>query len=289
MPNPNLTMLGLPMKIRRRSVLVHPPRSGLRGRLVLPGSKSITNRALLIAALANGSSTLTGALSSDDTLYMAEALRQMGVSVNSRQPDGVHRGQHRNAQSAVEASVSPAMPGPPCAFSPPRQRRVRGTVVVDGDEHMRRRPHRSARGGFAGLGRGGHETANCPPVTIHGTGGFTRDQVEIDGSLSSQFISAVMMTARRAVPGRSISPFPMPTSADAAISTSRRRSWKPLAVVSFQPARRRGASSRPATSHAPMPSSPDASAATYLWAAERLTRGQIELGTQPDRMSQPDA
>src|SRR5262245_48998618 len=74
------------MKTRRRSVLIHPRKSELRGRLTLPGSKSITNRALLVAALAKGTSKVTGALSSDDTQYMAEALRQMGVVVTQDSP-----------------------------------------------------------------------------------------------------------------------------------------------------------------------------------------------------------
>ena len=60
---------------------VVPPGRPLEGRVALPGSKSITNRALLLAALAQGRSRLTGALKSDDTRYMAHALRAMGVEV----------------------------------------------------------------------------------------------------------------------------------------------------------------------------------------------------------------
>src|SRR5436190_24167925 len=62
-----------------------PPRAPLRGRVTPPGSKSITNRALLLAALARGTSRLTGALKSRDTTLMAAALRQMGVLVD--EPD----------------------------------------------------------------------------------------------------------------------------------------------------------------------------------------------------------
>ena len=63
------------------ALTIFPPRHPLRGRASPPGSKSITNRALLLAALSEGSSRLTGALKSDDTRYMADALRAMGVSV----------------------------------------------------------------------------------------------------------------------------------------------------------------------------------------------------------------
>ena len=63
------------------SVTILPPAHALTGKVSPPGSKSITNRALLLAGLAKGTSRLTGALKSDDTRYMAEALRQMGVGV----------------------------------------------------------------------------------------------------------------------------------------------------------------------------------------------------------------
>ena len=62
---------------RSPAVTIIPPRCPLRGKVVPPGSKSITNRALLLAALASGTSRLTGALKSDDTALMAAALRGM--------------------------------------------------------------------------------------------------------------------------------------------------------------------------------------------------------------------
>ena len=68
-----------------RATIIVPPAGPLRGRVTPPGSKSITNRALLLAALATGTSRLTGALKSDDTRYMAEALRAMGVRID--EPD----------------------------------------------------------------------------------------------------------------------------------------------------------------------------------------------------------
>ncbi|MGL5138913.1 MAG: 3-phosphoshikimate 1-carboxyvinyltransferase, partial [Beijerinckiaceae bacterium] len=69
----------------QNSVLLTPPRRPLRGRVSPPGSKSITNRALVLAALAKGETRLTGALKSDDTARMAEALTAMGVAVS--EPD----------------------------------------------------------------------------------------------------------------------------------------------------------------------------------------------------------
>ncbi|MEM0968736.1 MAG: 3-phosphoshikimate 1-carboxyvinyltransferase, partial [Verrucomicrobiota bacterium] len=70
------------------SVLLEPVQRPLTGAVALPGSKSITNRALLLAGLGRGTTRLTGALSSDDTGYMSEALRAMGIGIeqpNSRE------------------------------------------------------------------------------------------------------------------------------------------------------------------------------------------------------------
>src|SRR5262245_18607435 len=80
------------------ALTIFPPRHPLRGRASPPGSKSITNRALLLAALSRGISRLTGALKSDDTRYMAEALRAMGVSV--AEPDATKLRRHRHWPAA---------------------------------------------------------------------------------------------------------------------------------------------------------------------------------------------
>ena len=69
----------------QKTVTVTPPNFPLTGKVAPPGSKSITNRALLLAALAKGTSRLSGALKSDDTRHMSVALRQMGVTID--EPD----------------------------------------------------------------------------------------------------------------------------------------------------------------------------------------------------------
>ena len=97
------------------ALTIFPPRHPLRGRASPPGSKSITNRALLLAALSRGTSRLTGALKSDDTRYMADALRAMGVCQ--------WRSQTRPASSSPPLAgctrrryrSSSAMPEPPYA------------------------------------------------------------------------------------------------------------------------------------------------------------------------------
>lgn len=111
----------------------------MRGRVLPPGSKSITNRALLVAALAGGTSRLTGALKSDDTRYMAQAVRAMGVTVD--EPDAttfVVSGSGRLQPPAEPLFLGNA--GTATRFLTAAAALVDGKVVVDGDEHMRKRP-----------------------------------------------------------------------------------------------------------------------------------------------------
>ncbi len=122
-----------------RIVTIVPPGRPLTGRVMPPGSKSITNRVLLLAALAAGTSRLTGALKSDDTLYMAEALRAMGVTVE--EPDAttfVVTGDGRLKRPAAPLFLGNA--GTATRFLTAACCLVDGEVVVDGDAHMRKRP-----------------------------------------------------------------------------------------------------------------------------------------------------
>ena len=275
------------MKPKRQSVLITPPAHALSGKIALPGSKSITNRALLIAALAKGESLLTGALSSDDTRYMAEALRAMGVKVTQENPTTYR------VSSAGHLAV-PTKPlflgnaGTATRFLTAAAANVNGTVVIDGDEHMRKRPIGALVKALHALGVDASDTNGCPPVTVHGKGGFKAARVEIDGSLSSQFISAVMMAAACAgqaldiiVPQGDIGGAgyigitqAVMQSFGAKVETLGKGAWR------IEPT---GYTARNYAVE------PDASAATYLWAMEKLTGSKIDLGTDPAKMLQPDA
>src|SRR4051812_31336998 len=116
-----------------------PPAHPLVGRVSPPGSKSITNRALLLAALATGTSRLTGALKSKDTVLMAAALRQMGVSIEEPNSTSfVVIGTGRLA--APDAPLFLGNAGTATRFLTAAVATVDGTVIVDGDAHMRLRP-----------------------------------------------------------------------------------------------------------------------------------------------------
>lgn len=259
----------------------------LRGRVVPPGSKSITNRALLLAALAKGRSAISGALKSKDTTLMAAALRQMGVRID--EPD---------ATSFIVTSAgylaAPAEPlflgnaGTATRFLTAAAALVDGVVVVDGDEAMRKRPIGPLVTALKSLGIVASAPTGCPPVMIEGRGHFGAGRVEIDGGLSSQYVSALLMAA----------PFgDGPIDVALTGKDLDARGYVDLTVAAM---RAFGAevSAVDHTTWRVQPTGyratdfvvePDASAATYLWAAEALTGGAIDLGVPTEAFTQPDA
>ncbi|KEZ67518.1 3-phosphoshikimate 1-carboxyvinyltransferase, partial [Pseudomonas syringae pv. syringae FF5] len=121
------------------TLTVLPVERPLVGRVSPPGSKSITNRALLLAGLARGTSRLTGALKSDDTRVMSEALRLMGVQVD--EPDDstfvvTSSGHWQAPQQALFLGNA----GTATRFLTAALANFEGDFVVDGDEYMRKRP-----------------------------------------------------------------------------------------------------------------------------------------------------
>src|ERR1700754_4358378 len=179
---------------KREATTVIPPAAPLRGRVAPPGSKSITNRALLLAALADGTSRLSGALKSDDTQYMAEALREMGVAVD--EPDETSFTVPGDGRlRAPKAPLFLGNAGTATRFLTAAVASVDGTVVIDGDEHMRKRPIGPLVAALKSLGLDAEAPTGCPPVTVRGNGHFASGRVEIDAGLSSQYVSALLMAA----------------------------------------------------------------------------------------------
>lgn len=272
---------------RPASVEIVPPRRPLVGRAAPPGSKSITNRALLLAALAVGESRLTGALKSDDTARMAEALIAMGVAVEEPDATTFHvRGDGRLRAPAAPLFLGNA--GTATRFLTAAAALADGPVVVDGDAHMRRRPIGPLVAALARLGVDVQAATGCPPVTVQGRGRVSGGRVEIDAGLSSQYVSALLMLAARADGPVEVAL----TGADIGA-----RGYVELTLAAM---RRVGASAEPVGTGAwrveptgyraaDLAIEPDASAATYLWAAEVLTGGRIDLGLEAGGFTQPDA
>ncbi|PZR86381.1 MAG: 3-phosphoshikimate 1-carboxyvinyltransferase [Stutzerimonas stutzeri] len=264
-----------------------PTTAALTGRVMPPGSKSITNRALLVAALAKGTSRLSGALKSDDTRYMAQALRDMGVAIE--EPDATSF--IVTSDGRLKAPANPLFlgnAGTATRFLTAAAALVDGTVVVDGDEHMRKRPILPLVEALTLLGVAISAPSGCPPVTIQGQGGFDGGLVEVDGGLSSQYVSALLMAGACArnpvdvvltgqeIGARGYVDLTLATmrAFGAQVSEPDSGGWR-IAPTGYV-----------ATDYL---IEPDASAATYLWAAEVLTGGAIDLGVPASAFTQPDA
>ncbi len=264
-----------------------PPAHALRGRVAPPGSKSITNRALLLAALARGTSRLDGALKSDDTARMAEALQAMGVGIS--EPDAttfVVTGTGR--LQAPEKPLFLGNAGTATRFLTAATALVDGTVVVDGDAHMRKRPIAPLIEALTRLGVTVSAPTGCPPVTVQGRGGFDGRAVTIDAGLSSQYVSALLMLAacgrgpvEVALQGEKI-------GARGYVDLTLAAMARFGAQITAGPEGRWTVAPTGYTA-TDFVIEPDASAATYLWAAEKLTGGAIDLGTAAADFTQPDA
>ncbi|PPJ47585.1 3-phosphoshikimate 1-carboxyvinyltransferase [Rhizobium sp. KAs_5_22] len=264
-----------------------PPGRPLSGRVSPPGSKSITNRALLLAGLAKGTSRLTGALKSDDTRYMADALRAMGVTVD--EPDATTFVVTANGELKPPAApLFLGNAGTATRFLTAALALGKGRYVVDGDEHMRKRPIRPLVEALQSLGVSIEAPTGCPPVTIDATGAFARNKVVIDAGLSSQYVSALLMAAACAA-----EPFEIELAgADIGargyidLTLSAMRAFG-AAVTQPTPASWRIAPTGYTATDFHI--EPDASAATYLWGAEVVTGGSIDIGTPSGDFTQPDA
>lgn len=157
---------------------------------VVPGSKSITNRAYVLAALADGPSTLVGALRSRDTDLMQSALAAMGVQFHS-----VGDRLDVSPGRLTGADVDCGLAGTVMRFIPAVAAFANGAVRVDGDEQARSRPIATVLEALRGLGV--NVEGDALPLTVHGTGSARGGRVEIDASSSSQFVSALLLAGAR--------------------------------------------------------------------------------------------
>lgn len=160
----------------------------------VPGSKSITNRALVLAALAEGESTLEGVLHSDDTRHMRNALSALGIAIDDLGPTALRvrggRGQLRAPKDPLFVGNS----GTTVRFLAALACLVPGTVTLVGDEAMARRPIQDLVDGLRQLGVQIECETGCPPVTIHG-GRLPGGTLSMRGDRSSQYFSALLMAA----------------------------------------------------------------------------------------------
>jgi 3-phosphoshikimate 1-carboxyvinyltransferase len=162
--------------------------------VAVPGSKSMTNRALILAGLADGPSVIRGALQARDTTLMVRALSALGVSVDSVGAD-LHV-----APTALRGSthVDCGLAGTVMRFVPGVAALAAGDVRFDGDPRARVRPMGALLDALEQLGVSIDDDARGTlPFTVHGRGAVAGGSVDIDSSASSQFISALLLAAPR--------------------------------------------------------------------------------------------
>jgi 3-phosphoshikimate 1-carboxyvinyltransferase len=169
------------------------PRGALRGALRAPASKSVTNRLLIMAALADGVSDLRSPLDSDDSRAMRNCVVALGAQVHDI--DGGWRitgtaGAPRSPSDPLDVRLS----GTTARFVTAVLTLSPAGGVVDGRGHLRRRPIAPLATALAALGADVRPTDGGLPVTVAG-GGLDGGQVDVDVSGSSQFASALLMVA----------------------------------------------------------------------------------------------
>ncbi|MGL5810869.1 MAG: 3-phosphoshikimate 1-carboxyvinyltransferase [Nocardioides sp.] len=187
---------------------------GLDAVISLPGSKSLTNRALVLAALADGPSTVRRALRSRDTLLMADALRRLGAAVDATSDDWTVRPGSDDRAPGDRASVDRAaadedsvlvdcgLAGTVMRFVPPVAALGDRRVRFDGDVHMRLRPVGPLLDALGALGvRIRPATAGALPFVIEGHGAVPGGTVIVNASASSQFLSALLLSGARFTEG----------------------------------------------------------------------------------------
>jgi 3-phosphoshikimate 1-carboxyvinyltransferase len=158
----------------------------------MPGSKSVTNRALILAALASGPSVLRAPLRSRDTSLMVSGLRALGI--------GIEEGHDGSLQVTPDLMRGPVtvdcgLAGTVMRFLPPAAALASGPVTFDGDPRARERPMGRLTEALRGLGV--EITADALPFTLVGQGSVPGGAVTIDASASSQFVSGLLLSGAR--------------------------------------------------------------------------------------------
>lgn len=168
----------------------------------VPGSKSLSNRYLVLAALGDAPSRLRGMLASRDTRLMADALRALGARVDADGSDWtVTPGPLRGG-----VEVDCGLAGTVMRFVPPLAALADGPVRFDGDPHARVRPMGPVLSALQGLGVRveWHGEPGFLPFTVHGQGALEGGAVDVDASGSSQFVSGLLLSGARYAEGLTV-------------------------------------------------------------------------------------
>jgi 3-phosphoshikimate 1-carboxyvinyltransferase len=266
------------------SVCPHPVVGSIRP----PGSKSITNRALVCAALAKGESLLTGVLDSQDTRVMAAGLASLGIGVATDWPRGEIRVTGAGGTvPASEALIDCAASGTTIRFLSAVCAIGRGTYRLDGTPRMRKRPIGDLLEALQSLGvdATAESPGGCPPVVIRSQG-IQGGTASVRGNTSSQFASGLAMVAPCTPQGMQI------TFAGRLVSLPylemTRRVMESFGAECIPDGERGWQIASSGYVGRTYPIEPDASAASYFLAAAAITGGSVRVEGLSRRSMQGD-
>ncbi len=165
--------------------------------IALPGSKSLTNRLLVLAALSERGSRIVAPLRARDTELMAAALRALGTRIEDDGEDWVV-----TPAALHGASIDCGLAGTVMRFLPPVAALALGASTFDGDPHARTRPMGTLLDGLRQAGVDISDDGHARlPFTVHGTGSVRGGDATLDASASSQFVSGLLLSAARFAEG----------------------------------------------------------------------------------------
>lgn len=264
------------------------PLAGIDATIEVPGSKSLTQRALIAAALADGESCLIGPLASEDTDYTARALRAMGVDLDTAGSRWTVRGRGGRI-SAPPTDIYLGNNGTATRFLTSVAALGSGTFTITGDERMAERPIQPLMSALAGWGVAikSMQGTGCPPLEIKANG-IAGGRTVLPEGKSSQYLSSLLLVApyarKRAVldvQGEVLSkPYVAMTLAvmksfgiEVTASDTLAHFEIPPGVYKARQYQVEG----------------DASSASYFWAAAAVTGGRVTVANVPDPSLQGDA
>ncbi len=257
------------LESQRVEPLERPPDVTVR----VPGSKSLTNRALVCAALAEGTSTLSGALRADDTEAMLGGLRALGISIDAGADDRATTVTVEGVSGALPsgpARIDARLSGTTARFLAPVLAAGEGPYELDGGEPLRERPMGPLVEALRALGSDVYEMGEPDSLPLRINGGAHGGAVELPGHVSSQFLSGLLLAGPLFPDGVDIR-LTSPLVSVPYVSMTR----SVMAAFGVEvTATRVGAARYRAATYA---IEPDASAASYFFAAAAITGGRVEV------------
>lgn len=260
----------------------------VKGKIDPPTSKSLSNRALLIASLAEGETRITGLLESDDTKYMKECLRGMGVKFRLDEFSIVVTGVPDIKPVSAEFFVGNA--GTVARFFSAAAALSRTEITIDGDPAMRKRPIEPLLKSLTKIGLSAGSDTGFFPITVGGDWTQSENTVTVDADNSSQYISALLIVAPFLPEGLTIQTKSPEVQdgfgyIDLTIQIMRHFGINVQTIVDGHKWKVNNGMYK-GTDYVV---EADASAMTYIWAAEALTEGCVETGFSSESSNQPDS